>query len=445
MAAAMPQTPSSGGPRTGQTDWQLDPPRIDQDEPLGEIVRQLSVYFIDAIEAPHTFEQLRTASVGHILKPLIQSISESCHHPDIVSALLILKCHFASGDQDDHGINDTRGHACEIVAWRFLTHLSAAELIDYLLHELPPVSFDPESYDGVGTHPDNGDAAEHAALLSGRDPSATSTRGKTRTSSIAEEEPMASFVGLNALEIAAVAGAKKFLSQRVVQKTVDDIWNGHIIFWESLSVHSKKRAKFYNKARADPYCRLRVPKYQKSFEALFFALFLGLYYAVLVERNPHKITPVEALLYIWIAAFAYDEFGEFRDAGIAFYVADFWSLWDIGIIGIGVAYMVSRIIGLTRDSPAITDVSFDILSLEALFLLPRVCSLLSLVPFFGTLIPCLKEMTTDFVKFLGIVIILFCGFLTTFTMLARGDFTPSQVLWIMINVGLRFLHLQNSS
>lgn len=152
---------------------------------------------------------------------------------------------------------------------------------------------------------------------------------------------MASFVGLNALEIAAVAGAKKFLSQRVVQKTVDDIWNGHIIFWESLSVHSKKRAKFYNKARADPYCRLRVPKYQKSFEALFFALFLGLYYAVLVERNPHKITPVEALLYIWIAAFAYDEFGEFRDAGISFYVADFWSLWDIGIIGIGVAYMVS--------------------------------------------------------------------------------------------------------
>ena len=46
----------------------------------------------------------------------------------------------------------------------------------------------------------------------------------------------------------------------------------------------------------------------------------------------------------------------------------------------------------------------------------------------------LSDQTTDFFKFLGIVIILFCGFLTTFTMLARGDFTPSQVLWIMINV-----------
>ena len=43
MAAAMPQTPSSGGPRTGQTEWQLDLPSINQDEPLGELVRQLSV------------------------------------------------------------------------------------------------------------------------------------------------------------------------------------------------------------------------------------------------------------------------------------------------------------------------------------------------------------------------------------------------------------------
>lgn len=225
------------------------------------------------------------------------------------------------------------------MAWRFLTHLSAAELIDYLLHELPPVSSDPEDHDEIETA-DNEDAAERAVLLSGRDPAAASTQGKIRTSSI-EDETSSSFVGLNALEIAAVAGAKKFLSQRVVQKTVDDIWNGDIIFWESLSRYSKKKAKIYNKARADPYCRLRVPKYQKSFEALFFALFLGLYYAVLVERNPQKFTPVEVLLYIWITAFAYDEFGEFRDAGISFYVADFWSLWDLGIIGIGVAYMIS--------------------------------------------------------------------------------------------------------
>ena len=226
------------------------------------------------------------------------------------------------------------------MAWRFLTHLSAGELIDYLLHELPPNSTDPESYGDAQTDTDSGDAAERAALLSGRGSSTARAQGNVKTFSVAEEEPI-SFVGLNALEIAAVAGAKKFLSQQIVQKMVDNIWDGHIIFWESLSVHSKKKAKFYNKARADPYCRLRVPKYQKSFEALFFVLFLGLYYAVLVERNPQKITGLEVVLYLWIAAFAYDELGEFRDAGVSFYVADFWSLWDVGIIGIGAAYMLS--------------------------------------------------------------------------------------------------------
>ncbi len=70
-------------------------------------------------------------------------------------------------------------------------------------------------------------------------------------------------------------------------------------------------------------------------------MFLVLYYAVLVERNPQKITFVEVMLYIWIAAFAYDELGEFRDAGTLFYATDFWSIWDIAIVGIGIAYLVS--------------------------------------------------------------------------------------------------------
>jgi hypothetical protein len=39
-----------------------------------------------------------------------------------------------------------------------------------------------------------------------------------------------------------------------------------------------------------------------------------------------------------------------------------------------------------KDSDRIIDVAFDILSLEALFMVPRICSLLSLNPYFGTLV-----------------------------------------------------------
>ena len=181
-----------------------------------------------------------------------------------------------------------------------------------------------------------------------------------------------------------------------------------------------------------------MPKYQKAFEAVFFLLFLVLYYVVLGERNPKSITTAEIFLCVWIAAFAYEELGELQDAGTLFYAADFWSLWDIGIIGVGAAFLVTRAIGLWKNSDRIIDVSFDILSIEALFLVPRVCSLLTINPYFGTLIPCLKEMTKDFVRFLSIVVILFVGFLTAFTMLARGAYSTREVLWIMINVSRIF-------
>jgi len=101
-----------------------------------------------------------------------------------------------------------------------------------------------------------------------------------------EEDPTSSFTGLNGLEIAAVADCKRFLSQRIVQKILNGIWNGDITFWESLSEHTQKKPQFYNKKRSDPFTRLRVPRYIKTFEVLFFASFLFLYYAVLVERNP---------------------------------------------------------------------------------------------------------------------------------------------------------------
>lgn len=139
-----------------------------------------------------------------------------------------------------------------------------------------------------------------------------------------EDDPTAPFINLNALEIAAIADAKRFLSQNVVQKIITGIWNGDIVFWDNLSVHTEKKPRFYNPHTADPFSRLRVPKYLKSFEVVFFASFLFLYYAVLVERHPTRITPLEIFLYLWLAAFSYDELSEWIDAGSIFYAADIW-------------------------------------------------------------------------------------------------------------------------
>lgn len=61
-----------------------------------------------------------------------------------------------------------------------------------------------------------------------------------------------------------------------------------------------------------------------------------------MARNPQQVNFSEVLLYVWILAFAYDEFGEIQDAGLMLYRTDFWSLWDLGILGLGIAFFVTR-------------------------------------------------------------------------------------------------------
>ena len=91
---------------------------------------------------------------------------------------------------------------------------------------------------------------------------------------------------MSALEIAVMAKCKKFLGQKIIQKIIEGIWKGDIVFWESLSATTKKNPHFYNKKKSDIFTRLRVPRYIKTFEIFFFATFLILYYTVLVQRDP---------------------------------------------------------------------------------------------------------------------------------------------------------------
>lgn len=372
--------------------WQeTSVPIIDAKEDFGDVVRKLTEYIIKIVDTAYSYEQLRTTIIGQSLRPLLISLSEDCHYEGIVAALLAARYVFTESEQDDPRLTQTRAYACELVAWQLLTFLSERELIDYLLYELP--CSDEDEGDQRSQGPSMGascngesdpllgnptDASEEERRGMRPPKRATLSLNRSATSLQLSPDPDSNdedlsetMAGMNALEIAAVANAKKFLSQRPVQAVVDDVWNGNIIFWDSLSIQAQKRVKIYNKRTADPFSRLRVPKYQKAFQVAFFAVLLFLYYTVLVQRNPSRLTVTEILLYLWIAAFAYDEFGEIRDAGLLFYRTDFWSIWDLAIILVCIAFFIARMIGLARDSNYITDVAFDILSMAALFLVPR--------------------------------------------------------------------------
>ncbi|KAJ4989147.1 ion transporter [Stagonosporopsis vannaccii] len=430
---------------TSISPWPADEagiPDIDGAESFADLVDKLSQYFDHNVKLPHSFESFRTSQYGRILYPLINHLSNRVHHRALVSALLALKGHFSALEEtsDEPGVNQARGYACEFVAWQFLNSLTDRDVIDFLLLELPP-AISPtaaSSLNEVEASHGNGYRSapynEETPLLNVAEDEYTGTRSDD-TANPKFGSLKSQCENLSALEIAAVGGAKKFLSQRPVQKVINGLWRGDIVFWETLSVNSVKRPRKYNRRQADVFSRLRVPRYLKIFETLFFAVFLALYYAVLVHREEKRITVPEILLYFWIASFAYDEFADWIDAGqTSFYASDFWWTWDISIVVVGMAFCALRIAGLTNNNKDTIELAYDVLGLEALFLVPRVFSLLSLNPYFGTLIPCLKEMTKDFVKFLSLVFILYLGFLTTFVLLARDQFKPREMSWILIKV-----------
>lgn len=130
-------------------------------------------------------------------------------------------------DEDRHGVNNARALACEVVAVDCVGFLNEHDVVQYLGFEIP----------GKIEESSPAESSETASLLeqsnnenssrNGRNNSATAS-GLTTPNGLeygdeedADAKIAAAYSGLNALEIAIVAEAKYFLSQKSVQRVVD--------------------------------------------------------------------------------------------------------------------------------------------------------------------------------------------------------------------------------
>lgn len=167
----------------------------------------------------------------------------------------------ADGDESGEGLGTCRALACELVACELASNLSSQEALQYLCYEVPNEPEEqPETED---THT----ITENTPLTYGT----SSTSGLTGTGDLENSYSKPGYVGLNTLEIAVLADAKKFISHQPVQRiitgmyvvselyvpapigrkrkadtTTVDRWDGSISFWKSLDVHGAKRPHFYN-------------------------------------------------------------------------------------------------------------------------------------------------------------------------------------------------------
>ncbi|OLL23964.1 Calcium channel YVC1 [Neolecta irregularis DAH-3] len=359
---------------------------------ISEIIQFITRYINFVIDSSYSYDQLRTLSQ---LKPIIQALYK-CPHSGLLFSTMWTCMEFRKTCYDEKSVEGARANAAEIVAIRLLRTYSQHDLMIHLTKIFSV----------------NGDEIGDEKLTE-----------------------------LSALDIAVIASAKHFLSSMAVRRIVNDIWFGNISFWGDIDVigsRAQKAASIY-RPTGDfwvGYSRLRVPRYKFAIETFNFVIVLGLYCVVLINKNNVKnthLTPVEILLDVWFISFLHDEIGQIRDAGhTGLYTADVLNLFDVGMLVIFIVWIVLRVVG--RNSIYYTELAFDVLSLEALFLIPRVFSALTLIPYYGALLTSLRQMIKDFVKFLVLISVLCAGFIFSFVILARNTFSFNKMVWMLIRI-----------
>lgn len=362
------------------------------------------------------------------------------------------------------GVSKARGMICELLAVRLLKEYTTRELIDALNYE-----FDP---------------------LQGLDSNNTvSTTPGVDTPLLAKSKYFARAARISTVEVAIRAQAKKFLSHPVVVQQLEAIWAGTIAFQSAADeLHRRKvkatcvkqrhgivdgssflaniRSKFnssrklYNNdapgnltvKRAvtlyDPrdatlfkLSRLRVPRYRAIFTTISFAIMLGLFLAVLIEKSL-SISFLEVLFWFWSAGYMLDEVVGFTVQGFGLYFMSFWNAFDIGILMLFVAYYVLRLIGIltsVTQSHYIAGMAYDVLAATAVLLFPRLFSVLDHYKYFSQLLIAFRMMAMDLVAVLVLIIIACSGFLVAFTLsFGNDDFDAAGAAYALFQMLMGF-------
>lgn len=384
-----------------------DPRWIDSVDRVMEVVEG----HMKLLETPLSYAQLRTNPSAVALLSSLTLLFNQCEFKGVVFGLMNCLYSYREGAEEE-SIDQSRSWACEIIAIRVVRALSPINVVRVLA-----LDWHVKSTQGGVIGMDDSDDDEEEAMI---------------------DEDDEKYQLLSALEVAIMAEAKFFLNSPAVQRALTDIWKGNIEFFSSIDdegYHARKEITVFipNQFWAG-YARLRVPRYRFAIQEINFAIVLCLLFAVLTQQSS-TVTVAEVLMDVWLAGMTYDEYGQMQSAGsYGLYAANPWSFFDMGMIVVFLAWLAVRALSWVEPMHIPSYLPFNVLALEALFLVPRFFSTLSLFRAYGSLIPTLKEMIMDFLKFIVIVVALFAGFFVTFLSLGRSSYTADAMFWLLVRI-----------
>ncbi|KAF8966304.1 hypothetical protein BDZ97DRAFT_1808888 [Flammula alnicola] len=371
------------------------------------IIHMLRAHYIDT---PLSYEALTSPDLTYTLvRPLVEKYLAIQREGNlsVVFCCLINRVHF---DRDENltttTISRSRAHLCEILATRIfrangnnLLKLTISLTTSWLVY-------------------------------SGADPALIAQAREERDDDLEER------VG-NAIEMAILGKAKRFIKSSACQKVINAIWSGKCVY-QAESSHSilsdtykRTPIHFYDPHKApllDHY-RLKVPSIRSVLEYLNFLILFILFVIALEFNESDRLNVWEISFMSYGLGFTLEKFAAMQEHGIKVYFKGTWNGFDLAFITTFFIYGFLRLYGVYHHERWARVLGIDVLALIACLMFPR----LAFVTFKDNLLVlALRAMIVQFTFLMVIAAFCFCGFLYALWTLSRDS--AATVAWWMLDL-----------
>ncbi|KIJ65577.1 hypothetical protein HYDPIDRAFT_88419 [Hydnomerulius pinastri MD-312] len=346
-----------------------------------------------AIDTPLTLEALTAPDLTYtLIRPLEDKYNaiQRSGNKSVVFCFLLNRVYFIRDQNLTTGpLSSTRATLCELLAMRILRDNgnSMLELARTLTTSWP--------------------------VWSGADPHIIELAREERDDDLEER------VG-NAIEMAIISKARRFIKSSPCQRVIDGIWIGKCVY-QAESNHSilsdrykRTPIHFYDPHKApllDHY-RLKVPAIRAVLEYINFLILFVLFVVAIEMNERHCINTPEAIFMIYALGFTLEKLAAMQEHGIRVYFKGTWNGFDLAFVSAYFIYAIFRIYGIVYNQRWAQDLGIDSLAVIACLLFPR----LAFVTLKNNLmVLSLRAMMMQFVALMLIAAFCFCGFLYALT------------------------------
>ncbi|KAL1726221.1 hypothetical protein EV714DRAFT_255095 [Schizophyllum commune] len=339
------------------------------------------------VHTPLTFDALTAPDLTYtLIRPLHEKYSslQRGGNMSIVFCLLLNRAHFrADENMSTAPVSRTRAELCELLAIRTLRDYGDDTLtLAHVVTTAWPVF--------------NG--ADEEVLRQAQE----------------DRDDLEERVG-NAIELAIVGKAKRFIKCSPCQKVIDAIWSGKCVY-QAESSHSilsdtYKRTPIHyydpHKAPLLDHYRLKVPSVRAVLEFWNFVLLFILFVVAIEYSERDHINTAEIVFMVYALGFSLEKFAAMQEHGIR--------------VSTYLVYLFLRLYGQLHNSKWARSLGIDLLALIACLLFPR----LAFVTLKDNLmVLALRAMIVQFLLLMMIAAFCFCGFLYALWTLSRNEPWP---------------------